>query len=224
MNFISSFDRIALLFLFFAAIPTRLALAADSPFENEIREFEAADRKQPPPKNAVLFIGSSSIRFWITLGKDFPDIKTIRRGFGGSQIADSTRYADRIVFPYHPSQIVIYAGDNDIAAGKTPEQVLADFEGFVAKVRVKLPDVPIRFISIKPSLARWKLIDKIKDANRLIQAYAKEHKSISYIDVFTPMLDPDGKPRKELLRADGLHLTAKGYALWTSIIKRCISP
>jgi lysophospholipase L1-like esterase len=223
MNFASSFDRIALLLLLFAAIPTRPALAADSPFENEIRAFEAADRKQPPPRDAVLFIGSSSIRFWTTLAQDFPDIKTIRRGFGGSQITDCTRYVDRIVVPYHPSQIAIYAGDNDIAAGKSPEQVRTDFEGFVTKVRVKLPDVAIRFISIKPSLARWKLIDKIKRANRLIRDYAKSHKNISYIDVFAPMLNADGKPRKELLRPDGLHMTAKGYNLWTSIIKRSLN-
>lgn len=193
MNPLSSAARIALLVLVCLAMQSRPALAAAAPFEDEIRAFEAADQKDPPPKDPVLFIGSSTIRFWTTLAQDFPDIKLIRGGFGGSQIADSTRYADRIVIPYHPSQIVMYAGDNDLAAGKTPERVLADFTEFVRKVRTKLPDVPIRFISIKPSIARWKLIDKIKDANQLIEHYAKDHENISFIDTF----HADARPRWE---------------------------
>lgn len=190
----------------------------EGPFENEIQAFEQADRKQPPPKNAVEFVGSSSIRFWGTLAQDFPHIPVINRGFGGSQIEDSTRYADRIIIPYHPRQILFYAGDNDLAAGKTPEQVLAEFQDFVKKVRAALPDVRISFISIKPSLARWRLIEQIKKANQLIQDFVKKEKNIDYIDIFTPMLGPDGKPRAELFRPDGLHVNQKGYELWTSII------
>jgi lysophospholipase L1-like esterase len=193
--------------------------AAEAPFEKDIRAFEAADTKQPPPKGAVLFVGSSSIRLWSTLAEDFPGVPVINRGFGGSEIADSTRYADRIVIPYHPRRIVIYAGDNDIAKGKSPLQVADDFRAFVEKVRAALPDVPISYICIKPSLQRWKLVDKIKQADHLIEQYAGGEKSIDYIDVFAPMLGPDGTPRKELFRDDGLHLNAKGYALWASIIR-----
>lgn len=198
--------------------PTLLCGAESGRFETEIRAFEAADRKHPPPADAVLFIGSSSIRLWDTLAKDFPDVPVINRGFGGSQIADSTRYADRIVIPYHPRRIVLYAGDNDIAAGKSPQQVRDDFRAFVEKVRASLTDVPISFISIKPSLARWPLVDKIREANRLVEQCTREQKGLEYIDVFTPMLGPDGKPRPELFRNDGLHMNRNGYQLWTSVI------
>jgi lysophospholipase L1-like esterase len=193
--------------------------AADAPFEKDIRAFEAADRKQAPPKDAVLFIGSSTIRFWTSLPTDFPELKVINRGFGGSQIADSVRYADRIAIPYHPSHIVMYAGDNDLAAGKTPQQVLADFQAFVDKIHGSLPDVPITFISIKPSLARWKLVDKIKEANALVEQYATTAKHVDFVDIFPALLGPDGKPRKELFRPDGLHMSPKGYAIVVSILK-----
>jgi lysophospholipase L1-like esterase len=196
-----------------------LARGADAPFEKDIRAFEAADAKQPPSKDAILFVGSSSIRFWTTLKDDFPDLQVINRGFGGSEIADSTRYADRIVIPYHPRQIVMYAGDNDLAKGKSPRQVADDFKAFVQKVRSALPDVPISYICIKPSIQRWKLADKIREADHLIREYAAGEKNIDYIDVFTPMLDEQGMPRKELLREDGLHLNREGYKLWVSLVR-----
>lgn len=196
--------------------------AAEAPFEKEIRSFEAADKDHSPPKNAVLFIGSSSIRLWDTLAKDFPDVPVINRGFGGSQVADSVRYADRIAIPYRPRMIVMYAGDNDIAAGKSPGRVRDDFREFVEKVRGPLPDVPLLYIAIKPSLARWKLVDQIKEANRLISEYATETKGVEYIDVFTPMLTAEGTPRKELFRDDGLHMNRKGYELWTAILRKRI--
>ena len=143
----------------------------------------------------------------------------INRGFGGSEIADSTRYADRIVIPYHPRQIVMYAGDNDLAKGKSPQQVAGDFKAFVQKVRAALPDVRISYIAIKPSIQRWKLVDKIREADRLIREYAAGEKNIDYIDVFTPILDAQGMPRKELFRDDGLHLNRKGYELWVSLVR-----
>jgi lysophospholipase L1-like esterase len=189
------------------------------PFESEIRAFEKADKRQMPPANATLFVGSSSIRFWTTLATDFPEFPTINRGFGGSRIVDSTYYADRIIVPYHPSRIVFYAGDNDIADGRTPEQVEADFQAFVRKVRSELPDTPIYFISIKPSLLRWLLVDKIRAANALIEHDIAADPSLHYVDVFTAMLGPDGKPRRELFRWDGLHMVRKGYELWISILK-----
>ncbi len=188
------------------------------PFEKEIEAFEAQDKKAAPPQAAILFLGSSSVRFWTSVAKDFPDQKVINRGFGGSTIPDSTRYAERIVFPYHPSQIVFYAGDNDIAGGHAPDRVLADFKALVEKLRTNLPEVRIHFIAIKPSLARWKLVDKIKEANRLIEEYCKAGKGLDYIDVFTPMLGEDGKPKPEIFREDGLHMNAKGYEIWTGII------
>ena len=220
--------RVAGLLAFLAMATRSIGAPATAPadrFEKEIAAFEAADRTQPPPKDAVLFIGSSSIRLWKSLAADFPNIAVINRGFGGSQIADSTRYADRIVIPYHPRRVVFYAGDNDLAVGKPPETLLADFEAFVTKVHSELPDVPISYISIKPSPLRWKLVDKMRKANALIEAYIKSGKNLDYIDVFTPMLGPDGQPRPELYRPDHLHMVAKGYELWTSIIApRLVDP
>jgi lysophospholipase L1-like esterase len=194
------------------------AQAQAAPFEQEIRAFEAADAKAPLAKGGVLFVGSSSIRKWTTLAEDFPGVPVINRGFGGSKIADSTRYAGRIVTPYEPRTIVFYAGDNDLASGLSPEQVLADYQAFVARVREKLPDTRIYFISIKPSKARWKIVDRIKEANRLVKAFTESSDKLGFIDVFPLMLGADGKPRDELLVADGLHMTRKGYEIWRDAV------
>lgn len=193
------------------------------PFAAQIAAFEEADRKNPPPKGAVLFIGSSSIRLWTTLARDFPEIPVINRGFGGSQIADSVRYASRIVVPYRPRLIVFYAGNNDLNAHKTPAQVLKDFQDFVKVVHAALPETRIAFISINPSVARWKQEAEELEANRLIAAYIREQDGktakLSYLDSHAKLLSADGMPRPEMLRADGLHLNDQGYALWTQILK-----
>jgi lysophospholipase L1-like esterase len=194
---------------------------AKAPFAAEIEAFEQSDRTNPPPQNAVLFVGSSSIRLWKTLKQDFPDLTVINRGFGGSQVADSVRYADRIVLPYRPKAVVLYAGDNDLAAGKPPQQVLADFVAFESKVHAALPRTPVLYLAIKPSIARWNLIDKIRQANRLISDYAAQSKGkVVYVDTFTPILGLDGKPRADLLIGDGLHLNAEGYRVWTPVLRR----
>jgi len=206
---------VSILALLTARAPAQPA-SRPAPFENEIRAFETADRKQAPPQHANLFLGSSSIRKWTTLAQDFPNAKVINRGFGGSQIADSTRYADRIVIPYHPERIFFYAGDNDLAAGKSPQQVLAEFDAFIQKVRPALPECDIYFISIKPSPSRAGLLDKMREANRLIEKYIQQKPHLAFIDVFTPMLGADGKPRPELFVSDMLHMNPKGYAIWTA--------
>ena len=190
-----------------------------SRWEKSIARFEAADKKEMPKPGGVLFIGSSSIRLWKTLKGDFPGVAVVRRGFGGSQIADSVHFAGRIVHPYQPRQIVMYAGDNDVASGKSPEAVLADFQTFVKVVHAKLPKTRIAFIAIKPSIARWKLSGKMAQANALIRAACDKEKRLEFIDIWQPMLGEDGKPKPNLFVKDGLHLNANGYALWTSIVK-----
>ena len=193
------------------------------PFAAEIEAFEQSDRTNPPPQNAVLFVGSSSIRLWKSLKEDFPDLTVINRGFGGSQVADSVRYANRIVLPYRPKAVVLYAGDNDLAAGKPPQQVLADFVSFESKVHAALPRTPVLYLAIKPSIARWNLIDKIRQTNRMVEDYAKPtNGKVVYVDTFTPILGPDGQPRRDLLQTDGLHLNAEGYKLWTPIVRGAI--
>ena len=189
-------------------------------WENDMKAFEAADAKQPPPKGAILFIGSSSIRMWTDLATDFAGKKLINRGFGGSQIADSTYFADRIVIPYRPKMIVMYAGDNDLNDGKTPEQVFADYKAFVDKVRAKLPKVKIAYIAVKPSPSRANLMPKAAAANELIRGYSTRKRNLSYIDIYTPMLGPDGQPRKELFLADMLHMNRGGYDVW----KKTVAP
>ena len=222
MNLKSRFgERLTLLCLMCLMFATTVAaqLAPTNPWENDIRAFELADQKNPPKSGGVLFVGSSSIRFWESLQADFPDVSIIRRGFGGSEIRDVTHFAERIIIPYHPRLIVLYAGDNDLAAGRDPAQVRDDFVSFVERVRRDLPDVAIAYIAIKPSPARANLLDKMREANALISSVSKSATEIQTIDVFTPMLDARGKPRPELFGDDGLHMNRAGYALWIGRIR-----
>ena len=186
-------------------------------WEQDMRRFAETDAVAPPPEHAVLFIGSSSIRFWETLATDFPGVATINRGFGGSQIRDSTWYADRIVVPYAPRMIVFYAGENDLDSGRSPQQVRDDLHAFVARVRRDLPRVRIAYISSKPSPLRVHMLDAEREANALIAADAARLK-VQFIDVFTPMLDANGQPRPELFREDRLHMNRTGYELWTRVV------
>lgn len=200
------------------APPPEHAAQETSRWADAIREFEAEDRASPPPKGAVLFVGSSSIRMW-DLEASFPECETINRGFGGSQIADVLRYAPRIVLPYEPRAIVFYAGDNDIAGGKTAERVLRDFETFVLEVHADLPRTRIVFLAIKPSIARWSLVEEMRRANRFIEELARTDQRLAFVDLDAPMLGADGRPRPELFAEDGLHLNERGYELWTRLVE-----
>ncbi len=178
-----------------------------------IRAFEQQDARQAPPDGAVLFVGSSSIRGW-DVDKSFPDLTTINRGFGGSQYIDVVHYADRIVLPYRPRTIVLYSGDNDLAAGKSPAWVLADLQALVRRVRHALPKTRIVVLSIKLCKARWRLKEQVRQANALIARWSGQHGQVTYVDVATPLLGADGQPRPELFRKDALHLSAAGYEIW----------
>ena len=162
-------------------------------WQADIDRLVADDSAQPPPQHGVVFAGSSSIRMWSTLAADFPGVPTINRGFGGSAIADSTYYADKIVIPYHPRVIVMYAGDNDIAEGCTPAQVADEFKTFVTRVRRALPGVAIVYVSIKPSLARFAMWPRMREANHLIAEWARTQERVAFVDVATEMLDASGK-------------------------------
>ncbi len=197
-----------------AADPARWQAAIDA--------FVAADRLHPPPPGSVLFTGSSSIVKWCTLEADFPGVPVLNRGFGGSTVAEVTAYADRVVLPYRPRLIVFYAGDNDIAEGHTPQRVATDVAAFVARVRRELPGVPIVYISIKPSPARWSLWPAMQEANRLIAAWAGGH-DVRFVDVTKAMLGAKGRPRAELFGADGLHMNSAGYALWSARLRPVIA-
>lgn len=189
------------------------------PFLNEIIAFEQADKANFPPKKAILFIGSSSIRYWTNLQESFPKKKVINRGFGGSGLWDLNNYADRIIFPYQPRQVVIYSGENDIAGGKTAQEVFSEFKTLVEKIRQKLPHTKIAYISMKPSPSRMAFVPEVKKANALIETYLKKNKMGDYINIFDAMLDSARQPRHELFLEDRLHMTPEGYQLWTRIIK-----
>jgi len=209
---------VALLFFLIFTVPAS-AQAPPDPFRAEIDALTAQDRSQPPPHGGVVFVGSSSIRLWTTLRDDFPGVPVINRGFGGSTIADSTRYADRIILPYEPKLVVLYAGDNDIAMGHSSEQVVTDFKAFIARVRRDLPRVAIAFVSLKPSVARAALWPQMRAANAGIERWSKQQRDVVYVDAASRMLDPNGQPRPELLREDGLHMNPAGYAIWIEALK-----
>ncbi|WBX95317.1 SGNH/GDSL hydrolase family protein [Pseudoxanthomonas mexicana] len=203
-----------------AGVAPRIPEQVSSPaWETDMQRFEAADAQSPPPRGGVLFIGSSSIRFWDTLAQDFPGVPVINRGFGGSELRDSTWYADRIIVPYAPRQILIYAGDNDLNAGRTPQQLRADFIAFVERVRRDLPKAKIAYISNKPSPSRAQLLPVQREANTLIAAEA-QRLGVDYIDIFTPMLDASGQPDESLFVEDRLHMNRAGYVIW----QRAIAP
>jgi lysophospholipase L1-like esterase len=201
--------------------PAASQAAADTDrWEPAIAKFEKADKVTPPPENAIVFIGASSIVRW-NLSESFPELgpQAINRGFGGSLAADSTRYADRIVIPYKPRMVVFYAGDNDVEANHTPEQIAGDFAAFEQKVHAALPDTQIVFISIKPSIRRFPWIAQINGANARVREYCATHMHLTFVDIVPQMLDADGKPRKELLVADGLHMTPAGYRIWNDALR-----
>jgi lysophospholipase L1-like esterase len=206
-----------------AAEPVAAAARLPEAFADEIAKFEVADRLAPPRPGGVLFVGSSSIRAWPNVLADFPGIDVLQRGFGGSELSDVVYYGPRIVLPYKPRLIVLYAGDNDIAAGKSPATVFRDYQAFVALVRRGLPETRIAFISIKPSPSRWALVDRIRAANMLVRQYAATDARLLYVDAFTPMLSPSGTPRGELFVEDSLHMNTRGYALWRDLLTPIVS-
>lgn len=199
-----------------------LAMAADSPWEKEIKAFEAADKEAMPPGGGTLFTGSSTIRLWTTLARDLPDHAVINRGFGGSEIADATAFADRIIIPYRPATVVIRAGGNDIHNGKPPEKVFADFRAFVAKVRGALPEAKIAYISIAPTIARKAEVARTDALNGMIRDYLAKTPNTTYIDATDMTLAADGTIRPELFVADGLHFSPAGYKLLTERVRTAL--
>lgn len=205
--------------------PWRLAWCAETNhnfgrWEQDIAAFEQKDRTNPPPKHAILFAGSSGIRLWNTLARDFPGHQVINRGFGGCQIVDCTHFAGRIVFPYQPQMIFFRCGGNDLWAGKSPEQVFSDYREFVACVRAKLPETEIVFISWNPTPARWKQHEKEKALNTLVEEYTKQTPHLKYIECYDMVLGADGEPRPELFVADKVHFNAAGYKLLADRVRR----
>jgi lysophospholipase L1-like esterase len=193
-------------------------------WEKEIAAFEAADKKSPPPQGGILFIGSSTIRMWTSLAQDFPGLPVINRGFGGSQIVDSTHFAERIVFPYAPKQIFLRAGGNDINAGKSPDTVFGDYKAFVAAVHAKLPETEIVYIGLSPTIARIKEVAAGDKLCALIKEFAAKNPKLKFIDCANMTPGADGQPRADLFIKDGLHFNVAGYQMLAERVRPFLAP
>jgi hypothetical protein len=190
-------------------------------WEFQIRAFESADQLQPPQPGAILFTGSSSIRLWRTLQRDMAPWRVLNRGFGGCHLAHVNHFAERIILPYRPRSVVLYAGENDLGltSHKTPEDVFDDFQRFVAMVQGRLPGTRIYFLAIKRSPCRRRRWPAMDTANRFIREFAAQCEGVTFVDTCTPLLDAKGNPRSKYLPWYRIHLTPAGYALWTSIVR-----
>jgi lysophospholipase L1-like esterase len=187
-------------------------------WQKEIFAFAKQDAQKAPPEHPIVFTGSSSIRRWATLADDFPGLPVMNRGFGGSEVFDSFNYAQLTVIKYQPRLVVMYAGGNDINAGKTPQRVLEDFKAFVARVHAALPDCRISYISNAPNPKRWSMIEQMRETSRLVEEFTKTDKRLQFIDVYPHMLGADGKPKPDIFVEDQLHMNAKGYAIWKEVV------
>lgn len=187
-------------------------------WEKTIRKFEQQDKNNPPEAGMVLFVGSSSIAMWKDLADYFPDHRVLNRGFGGSNFTDLIHYADRVIFPYKPSMIFVYEGDNDIAQGDTPETILANAKKLRGMIRNALGNTPVVFISPKPSLARWNLKAEYESVNSVLKKYAEAEPDTEFADVWTPSLGNDGKVLDNIFLKDDLHMNARGYQIWQKVL------
>ncbi len=219
--------RRAAVFVFLAA-SLHLALADGTNhnfvrWEKAIAAYERMDATNPPAKGAFVFIGASSIARWKTLAQDYPGQPVVNRGFGGSEIVDSTHFAGRVIFPYEPKKVFLRAGGNDLWAGKSVAQVFADYKEFTETVHAKLPEAEIIFISLSPSPSRWVQHEKEKELNALVQDYAQGKSFLKYIETYDLVLGTDGQPRAELFVADKLHFNTEGYKLLAERVRPALS-
>lgn len=208
---------------FFVALLFSLTAGAQNnlPFAGEIAAFKKADSLMPPPQNAIVFTGSSSFRLWSNLQQAFPNHTIINRGFGGSTLVDMLRYEEETIFAYNPKQVVIYCGENDLGSSDTvtANMVLQRFQKLFTDIRQRLPQTSIVFVSIKPSPSRWRLKQKMVEANSFIKKFLATKKKTAFVNVWNDMLDGEGKPNEALFREDKLHMTPEGYAIWQQKIE-----
>lgn len=208
------FRKLFLLVLSGAIVYTSCSQQNGKPFYREIQAFKSADKQHPPPKDAIVFVGSSSFAMWTKVQDYFPGYKIINRGFGGSGLNDAIAYEDDIIAPYHPKQVVIYSGENDIAANATADDVLQRFTTLFKMIRRDLPGVHVVYVSIKPSPSRQKYMPVMMNANAMIKKFLTAQKNATFVDIYSKMLDASGNLRPELYRDDSLHMKKAGYEIW----------
>lgn len=211
--------KIVFVAVFFLSINS---FAQKIPFYNEIQAFQKEDSLKAPIKNGVLFIGSSSFTKWKSLQQDFPSIPLINRAFGGSTLLDVIRFQNEVVFKYQARKIVIYCGENDIASSEniTPTEVFNRFKTLYENIRKQEPKVPIVYVSIKPSISRWKMKERQIETNKLIEVFINKKKNIVFVNVWDKMLDEDGNPKADIFSPDRLHMNEKGYQIWIEALKK----
>jgi lysophospholipase L1-like esterase len=210
----------AMLLLLIGMTILQVGQAQDKPrFWDDVQTIKHYDQMYAPPANPILFVGSSSIRKWEDLERTFASYDVMNRGIGGAKVNDIIFYLNDLVFPYHPREIVLYVGENDIPDGATPDTVLERTKKLITGIRNQLPEIPITYISIKPSPSRDKYRQTVQDANSLIKEYLKTQQKITWVDVFTPMLTKDGNSRPEIFQSDMLHLNKDGYQIWKKLIQ-----
>ena len=197
-----------------------LISAQQPPFWSDIEAFKAQDSIQMPAQQQILFVGSSSFTYWKDVQSYFPNFPIINRGFGGSSLPDVIRYEKEVIFKYRPKQIVIYCGENDLAGDSTVtgQIVFERFQTLFKDIRTSLPDVPVVYVSMKPSPSRTHLMGKMQDGNKMIQSFLGKQKNAIFADVYRLMLNTDGQPEVSLFREDMLHMNAKGYKIWQGLL------
>jgi lysophospholipase L1-like esterase len=195
-------------------------LSYSQPFISEIKAFETKDSLAMPTTKQILLVGSSTFRFWTTSKEDLADYPTINRGFGGSQMSDVNFYFDRIVSKYQPKMILVYEGDNDLAAGESPESIFEDFKTFAEKVKTQLTNVKVGYCSIRPSIARTNIRDKQLKVNELIKEFCKKNKGFYFIDFYQEYFLPNGDLMPDVFVSDQLHLNKKGYEIWAKATRK----
>ena len=213
--------KASICFLLLLMAASALHAQTEAPFQKDIAAFKKADAVQPPPAQSILFVGSSSFTKWKDVNDYFPGYPIVNRGFGGSTLPDVIRYANDVIIPYKPKQVVVYCGENDLVTSDTitADEIVRRFKTLYGIIRHSLPNTTIDFISMKPSPSREKIFPKLREANNRISAFLKTEKKAGFIDVYPAMLDAAGKPREELFLGDRLHMKPAGYAIWAKIIQ-----
>ena len=180
-------------------------------------EFKKQDAENPPEQGGIVFLGSSSFRMW-DVERFFPDLNVINRGFGGSTMPDAVHFAERWLVPLKPGCLLVYEGDNDIKNGASAKEVFANYQALIEIFDRTLPETPVIFVPIKPSISRWTLWPEMKKANKLVADFSAQRKNLYYADIVTPMFEFNGLPKAFLFKSDGLHLNDVGYEIWKSVI------
>lgn len=213
--------------LIFTVIVFSLKVLAKDPdplrYADQIKTFALEDELIKQTQRNIVFVGSSSIRGW-NLIESFPEIPTLNRGFGGSELSDIDFFLDQTVLKHQPDIVVVYAGENDITGHKSSDTVLEDYKGIVDRILFDKPNTVIVYISIKPTPTRWQLWTKMSEANEKIQVYSQQYENLYFIDVARKMLSQSGKIQQHLYQADGIHLTPMGYTLWTEALAEVLLP